>query len=303
MEGSRSRGAKRQSCCLRRAKGSPDWKEAEPGRKRKPHQTRRRNRDVVAGRRFAKLPVLAEMQKSSKSPNFCFFLPLRDLPIIKVPKFLLLPANGGPTLIGILPYAGLKFNIYEKLKSLVPEDYKKLVVLHLCYGALAGLFGQTLTYPLDVVRRQMRGKKSATKCGRGNDSDRGRGGGSGNDTDNSSGSGSGSGSGCGFDLGRGSDNDGGCSNGSDNGTGSGSGLDLGYNLRLTCRNTGSRMQGRPEQQSGQQQWKWKWNPAGKKRCEAMCIYGERERRMSSAGSSPLQTRMRARVREGSGSGA
>ncbi|KAK8941957.1 Mitochondrial adenine nucleotide transporter ADNT1 [Platanthera guangdongensis] len=71
--------------------------------------------------------------------------------------------SAGPTLIGILPYAGLKFNIYEKLKSLVPEDYKKLVVLHLCYGALAGLFGQTLTYPLDVVRRQMR-IIDAVKC-------------------------------------------------------------------------------------------------------------------------------------------
>lgn len=61
----------------------------------------------------------------------------------------------GPTLIGILPYAGLKFYIYEELKSRVPEDHKKSVALRLSCGALAGLFGQTLTYPLDVVRRQM----------------------------------------------------------------------------------------------------------------------------------------------------
>uniref|UniRef100_A0A6V7QTI1 Graves disease carrier protein n=1 Tax=Ananas comosus var. bracteatus TaxID=296719 RepID=A0A6V7QTI1_ANACO len=61
----------------------------------------------------------------------------------------------GPTLIGILPYAGLKFYIYEELKSQVPEEYKKSVILRLSCGALAGLFGQTLTYPLDVVRRQM----------------------------------------------------------------------------------------------------------------------------------------------------
>lgn len=61
----------------------------------------------------------------------------------------------GPTLIGILPYAGLKFYIYEELKSRVPEDYRKSVVLRLSCGALAGLFGQTFTYPLDVVRRQM----------------------------------------------------------------------------------------------------------------------------------------------------
>ncbi|PKA54063.1 Mitochondrial adenine nucleotide transporter ADNT1 [Apostasia shenzhenica] len=61
----------------------------------------------------------------------------------------------GPTLVGILPYAGLKFYIYEELKSCVPEEYKKSVVLRLSCGALAGLFGQTITYPLDVVRRQM----------------------------------------------------------------------------------------------------------------------------------------------------
>lgn len=61
----------------------------------------------------------------------------------------------GPTLMGILPYAGLKFYIYEGLKAHVPEDYKNSVTLKLSCGATAGLFGQTLTYPLDVVRRQM----------------------------------------------------------------------------------------------------------------------------------------------------
>lgn len=61
----------------------------------------------------------------------------------------------GPTLIGILPYAGLKFYIYEELKRQVPEEHQKSVMLRLSCGALAGLFGQTFTYPLDVVRRQM----------------------------------------------------------------------------------------------------------------------------------------------------
>ncbi|KAK4422216.1 Mitochondrial carrier protein CoAc1 [Sesamum alatum] len=61
----------------------------------------------------------------------------------------------GPTLIGILPYAGLKFYVYEELKSHVPEEHQKSILMRLSCGALAGLFGQTLTYPLDVVRRQM----------------------------------------------------------------------------------------------------------------------------------------------------
>lgn len=61
----------------------------------------------------------------------------------------------GPTLIGILPYAGLKFYVYEELKRRVPEEYHSSILMRLSCGALAGLFGQTFTYPLDVVRRQM----------------------------------------------------------------------------------------------------------------------------------------------------
>ncbi|KAL3498656.1 hypothetical protein ACH5RR_041388 [Cinchona calisaya] len=61
----------------------------------------------------------------------------------------------GPTLIGILPYAGLKFYIYEELKSHVPEEHQTSIMMRLSCGGLAGLLGQTFTYPLDVVRRQM----------------------------------------------------------------------------------------------------------------------------------------------------
>ncbi|KAL3633532.1 Mitochondrial carrier protein CoAc1 [Castilleja foliolosa] len=61
----------------------------------------------------------------------------------------------GPTLIGILPYAGLKFYVYEELKRHVPEEQQKSILMRLSCGAMAGLFGQTFTYPLDVVRRQM----------------------------------------------------------------------------------------------------------------------------------------------------
>ncbi|KAF1865136.1 hypothetical protein Lal_00004510 [Lupinus albus] len=63
--------------------------------------------------------------------------------------------GAGPTLTGILPYAGLKFYMYEKLKLHVPEEHQKSILMRLSCGALAGLFGQTLTYPLDVVKRQM----------------------------------------------------------------------------------------------------------------------------------------------------
>ncbi|KAF6157216.1 hypothetical protein GIB67_041677 [Kingdonia uniflora] len=72
-----------------------------------------------------------------------------------------------PTLVGILPYAGLKFYVYEELKRRVPEEHQGSIIMRLSCGALAGLFGQTFTYPLDVVRRQMQvqGLQLSTQIG------------------------------------------------------------------------------------------------------------------------------------------
>lgn len=60
-----------------------------------------------------------------------------------------------PSLYGIFPYAGLKFYFYEEMKLHVPEEHKKDIMVKLVCGSVAGLLGQTFTYPLDVVRRQM----------------------------------------------------------------------------------------------------------------------------------------------------
>ncbi|KAJ7559694.1 hypothetical protein O6H91_04G096900 [Diphasiastrum complanatum] len=60
-----------------------------------------------------------------------------------------------PTLYGIIPYAGLKFYVYESLKGSLPSEQQQSVSVKLACGAVAGLVGQTFTYPLDVVRRQM----------------------------------------------------------------------------------------------------------------------------------------------------
>ncbi|MBA0806780.1 hypothetical protein Gohar_022634 [Gossypium harknessii] len=60
-----------------------------------------------------------------------------------------------PSLYGIFPYAGLKFYFYEEMKRQVPHEQKKNIMVNLVCGSVAGLLGQTFTYPLDVVRRQM----------------------------------------------------------------------------------------------------------------------------------------------------
>ncbi|GMH44309.1 hypothetical protein BSKO_12243 [Bryopsis sp. KO-2023] len=73
----------------------------------------------------------------------------------------------GPTLLGILPYAGLKFYIYQTLKQRYrlsrgdpiesnPKRKSHLPIpVMLAFGGIAGLIGQTAVYPLDVVRRRM----------------------------------------------------------------------------------------------------------------------------------------------------
>ncbi|CAA2995552.1 mitochondrial substrate carrier family P [Olea europaea subsp. europaea] len=67
-----------------------------------------------------------------------------------------------PSLYGIFSYAGLKFYFYEEMKSNVPENHKKDITVNLVCGSIAGLLGQTFTYPPDVVRRQMQVQRLQT---------------------------------------------------------------------------------------------------------------------------------------------
>lgn len=67
-----------------------------------------------------------------------------------------------PSLYGIFPYSGLKFYFYEEMKRHVPQEHKNDIVVKLVCGSIAGLLGQTFTYPLDVVRRQMQVQRLLT---------------------------------------------------------------------------------------------------------------------------------------------
>jgi hypothetical protein len=60
----------------------------------------------------------------------------------------------GPTVAGIVPYAGISFFVYDSLKALRP-DHPPSPGVRLLYGALAGAAAQTAAYPLDVLRRRM----------------------------------------------------------------------------------------------------------------------------------------------------
>jgi len=62
-----------------------------------------------------------------------------------------------PSLAAVVPYLGLDFAIYESLKTQLPRDeYGQCSRVHLlCCGGMAGLVGQSIAFPLDVVRRRM----------------------------------------------------------------------------------------------------------------------------------------------------
>ncbi|KAK2966488.1 hypothetical protein RJ640_019017 [Escallonia rubra] len=68
-----------------------------------------------------------------------------------------------PSVIGVVPYVGLNFAVYESLKDWLiksrpfglVEDTELSVPIKLACGAAAGTVGQTVAYPLDVIRRRM----------------------------------------------------------------------------------------------------------------------------------------------------
>ena len=61
------------------------------------------------------------------------------------------------TLLGALPFEGIKFGLYDLFNQLLPGDAngKVAAIWTLLTGAGAGALAHTLTYPLDTLRRRM----------------------------------------------------------------------------------------------------------------------------------------------------
>lgn len=66
-------------------------------------------------------------------------------------------AGVGMTLIGALPFEGLKFGLYDAFNSIVPRDERGRTppIWTMLNGAAAGALAHTFTYPLDTLRRRM----------------------------------------------------------------------------------------------------------------------------------------------------
>ena len=78
-----------------------------------------------------------------------------------------------PSLIGIMPYVGVDFMVFEELKALFlsrgiatdPRTGELTVHGKLCAGAVAGVCGQTIAFPLDTVRRNLQVQSIKTPPG------------------------------------------------------------------------------------------------------------------------------------------
>lgn len=66
-----------------------------------------------------------------------------------------------PSVIGVVPYVGLNFAVYETLKDVIihssdaHSERDLSVATRLGCGAVAGTLGQTVAYPFDVARRRL----------------------------------------------------------------------------------------------------------------------------------------------------
>jgi len=76
--------------------------------------------------------------------------------IIRNEGYMCLYRGFTPTIMGVIPYKGLGFLTYEKLKAKSKEYNIHLSPpLRLACGAFAGLCGNLIAYPFEIVRRRM----------------------------------------------------------------------------------------------------------------------------------------------------
>ncbi|VVB15598.1 unnamed protein product [Arabis nemorensis] len=71
-----------------------------------------------------------------------------------------------PSLLGIIPYAGIDLAAYEKLKDLsrtyILQDTEPGPLVQLGCGTISGALGATCVYPLQVVRTRMQAERTRT---------------------------------------------------------------------------------------------------------------------------------------------
>ena len=72
-----------------------------------------------------------------------------------------------PTVMGVAPYVGLNFAVYEHMRKVVtPQGQQNpTAVGKLVAGGISGAVAQTITYPMDVLRRRFQVKEMSPGMG------------------------------------------------------------------------------------------------------------------------------------------
>ena len=60
-----------------------------------------------------------------------------------------------PTVLGALPYEGIKFGVYDQLKAQLPEEQRRSALCRAAVGGVAVTLAHILTYPNDTIRRRL----------------------------------------------------------------------------------------------------------------------------------------------------
>jgi len=59
------------------------------------------------------------------------------------------------TMFGIGPYSGLKFSCFNTIKGIFNQDGKLNNFQNFLIGSFSGCFAVTLTYPTDLIRKNL----------------------------------------------------------------------------------------------------------------------------------------------------
>eukprot|EP00980_Cylindrotheca_fusiformis_P004500 scaffold961_cov122-Cylindrotheca_fusiformis.AAC.8 len=82
---------------------------------------------------------------------------------VKDEGFLALYKGVSPTLIGALPYEGIKFGTVGFLEKTFPAEENMTPLRKMCFGGLGGVAAGLVTYPNDTIRRllQLQGSRGS----------------------------------------------------------------------------------------------------------------------------------------------
>jgi len=88
--------------------------------------------------------------------------------VVRNEGFFALYTGLGPTLAGIIPYAGIQLSVYDKTKDALSARRTNKQATQVDYfvsGAFAGAVAQTVSFPIELVRRRMQTRGFGASAG------------------------------------------------------------------------------------------------------------------------------------------